>query len=287
MKRTDVGLIATSFRTIGTVAVIRPRTLDDAIAALQHHRVPPAILAGGTDMVARFNEGFNPQRVLALTSLDELNDIALDGEMLRIGALVTHAGGSQCELVHRRVPGFAAAWARIANVRVRFTATIGGNVMARRTRYEMPVLLSALGAAVRVRDGDGSRAWEVQRYLRREAAKRELLTHVEIPLTGLCSFDYERSMRPIMTQAVAVRRRDGRLHLQVAIGTEAMAPYVLEGACDDNVATLEREARTIAQRVFDAFPAGACDHITSNAYLRDVGRTLLERQLTRLADGGI
>jgi CO/xanthine dehydrogenase FAD-binding subunit len=108
MKRTDGGLISTSFRTIGDVAVIRPRSLDDAVAALMQHPVPPAILAGGTDMVARFNEGFNPRRVLALADVGELSAIENDGENLRLGALVTHAQGSQSETVRRAAPGFAA-----------------------------------------------------------------------------------------------------------------------------------------------------------------------------------
>jgi carbon-monoxide dehydrogenase medium subunit len=283
MKRTDGGLISTSFRTIGDVAVIRPRSLDDAVAALMQHQVPPAILAGGTDMVARFNEGFNPRRVLALADVGELSAIEDDGEVLRIGALVTHARGSQSDTVRRAVPSFASAWARIANVRVRFTATIGGNVMARRTRYEMPVLLAALGAQIRVRDGNASRLWNVQSYLQREGAPRELLTHVEIPLADLCAFDYERGMRPIITQALAVRRSGKGLQLRVALGTEAMAPYVLEGTCDDLTGDIE----ALAARLFEGLPSCVCDHLTSNAYLRDVGRTLLGRQLTRLARGGL
>ena len=282
MKRTDGGLIATSFRTIGDVAVIRPRSLDDAVSALMQHRVPPAILAGGTDMVARFNEGFNPRRVLALADIRELAAIEDEGAALRIGALVTHAQGAQSDAVRRAVPGFSAAWARIANVRVRFAATIGGNVMARRTRYEMPVLLAALRAQIRVRVGSESRLWDVEPYLQRESAQRELLTHVEIPLGGLCAFDYERSMRPIMTQAVAVRRNGARLHLRVALGTEAMAPYVLETVCDD----LAIEAKAVAARLFESLSPSVCDRLTSNAYLRDVGQTLLCRQLTRLAHGG-
>src|ERR1700677_4595049 len=274
MKRTDGGLISTSFRTIGDVAVIRPRSLEDAVAALMQHPVPPAILAGGTDMVARFNEGFNPRRVLALAD---------DGEILRIGALVTHAQGSASETVRHAVPGFASAWARIANVRVRFTATIGGNVMARRTRYEMPVLLAALGARVRIRAGSESWLSDVQPYLQGQSAPRELLTHIEIPLPGLYAFDYERSMRPIMTQALAVRRSSERLLLRVALGTEAMAPYVLDGACNG----LADDVEGLAARLFESFPSHICDHLTSNDYLRDVGRTLLARQLARLVRGGL
>ncbi len=283
MKSTDGGLIATSFRTIGDVAVIRPRTLDDAVAALMHHSEPPAILAGGTDMVARFNEGFNPRRVLAIAGVGELAAIEDNGDVLRIGALVTHAQGAHSDVVRRAVPGFAAAWARIATVSVRFTATIGGNVMARRTRYEMPVLLAALGARFRVREGGEVRVWDAMPYLERAAAPRELLTHVEIPLSGLCAFDYERGMRPIVTLALAVRRTAGRLHLRVAVGFEAMAPHVLEGAWDHPA----DDAGAVAERLFETFPAGLGDHLTSNAYLRDVGRTMLGRQLTRLADGGL
>jgi aerobic carbon-monoxide dehydrogenase medium subunit len=285
MKRTDSGLIATSFRTIRDVAVIRPRSLEDATSALARHEDPPAVLAGGTDMVARFNEGHAPSRVLALSGIDELRQIRADREMLRVGALVTHDTGSRHPLVLARVPAFARAWGRIANVRVRFTATIGGNIMARRVRYEMPILLSAIGARIVIAEERGERVWDADTYIRREPGPRELLSRVEIPTANLVAFDYERSLRPIMTQALAIRREGGRLHVRTVVGTEAMTPRLIDYSCDDDMPRLRNDAVHIARTIFDRFPSDAHDLMTSNAYLRGVGQTLLARQLARLDCG--
>jgi CO/xanthine dehydrogenase FAD-binding subunit len=64
--------------------------------------------------------------------------------------------GAAHPLVREYASGFAAAWGKIANVRVRFSATIGGNLMARHTRYECSILLSALEANARLRGPAGT-----------------------------------------------------------------------------------------------------------------------------------
>lgn len=256
MKRTADGWIATSMRTLDAMRVYRPATVRDAVAELSR-AVPPTVVAGGTDLVAQFNEGLVPHDLLALRDIEALRRIAVIDGRLHIGSCVTHDAGSRSNAVRDAVPGFASAWGRIANARVRLTATLGGNVMARRTRYELPILLEALGAAMHF-----------------EGA---LLTEVTIPLTGLIAFDYDRTLRPVMTQAVALRRAgDGGVTLRAAVGTEAVAPHAL-------VAVLAGDPRRAAGDAYASLPDAFADAYTSNAYLRRAGCAILERQLKRLA----
>jgi carbon-monoxide dehydrogenase medium subunit len=263
MKRTADGWIATSMRTLDPLPVFRPSNIDDAIAALSGDAAPVPV-AGGTDLVAQFNSGLAPHGLLALRDIDALRRIVVSDGHLHIGACVTHDAGSRSDIVRSVAPGFASAWGRIANVRVRMTATIGGNIMAQRTRYEMPILLDALGAKLEFQG--------------------KLLVRVSIPLDGLVAFDYDRTLRPVMTQAVCLRRTtDGMLALRATAGTEATQPHgfpvPLESATPNHLA--EASAQLSAE-AYATFPDAFADCYTSNAYLRRAGRVILQRQLERI-----
>lgn len=281
MKRTADGWIATSIRTLGDVRIVQPSTIEEA-AELLAGPSSPVVLAGGTDLIAQFNEGLAPSTLLSLRRLDALRRIAISAGELRIGSCVTHFAGSGSDTARRAIPGFASAWARVANVRVRMSATIGGNVMARRTRYEMPILLGALQARVAFAGSGGGETG----VLAIPEARRtgSLLTEVAIPLDGLVAFDYERSLRPIVTQAASVRRNaDRSLAVRVVIGTEAAAPhgFAVETATSD-LRELAANADTLSRAAYRDFPENFSDPLSSNAYLRHTGRVLLRRQLERL-----
>ncbi len=253
------GYVSTSFRTLPRFRVVRAIAIDEAVAALSD-ATNPAVLAGGTDLPARFNEGFTPSDLIDISRLDALRTIEIRDETLHIGATVTHVAGSTHPEVKRLIPGFAAAWARIANVRIRLSATLGGNLMARRTRYEGAILLAALEARLRFASARGETEIPVAKFVAGAAIPRNaLLTSIIIPLRPGLRFDYDRSLRPIVTQAVAT---DATGSITVVTATEHALPQV-ESATD---LTHLRFA----------------DPVTSDAYLNRVRATLLTRQLQRL-----
>jgi carbon-monoxide dehydrogenase medium subunit len=256
------GFVPTSFRTVPRFHLVRARTIAEAVTAIGDAH-EPAVLAGGTDLPARFNEGFAPSDLIDISQIGALREVKLADGAIEIGALVTHAAGSSHALIARHLPSFGAAWRRIANVRIRFSATLGGNLMARRTRYEGAILLSALGAHLRFVSGAGVREIAVEDNWSSEAGKGALLTTIVVPLRKGLRMDYARDLRPIMTQAVAVEDRAlGR----VVTSTEFIVPRI-------RALTGDR-------------PEGALDitedPVTSAAYIRKVSETLLVRQLERL-----
>ena len=263
MKRTADGWIASSIRSLPAMRVFEPATIDEAVAVLERDDVP-IVVAGGTDLVAQFNEGVTPVGLLAIRGIDDLRTITVADGHLRIGSCVTHDAGSRSDVVRSAAPGFAAAWGRIANVRVRMSATIGGNVMAHRTRYEMPILLDALGASL--------------------IFSGKLLVEISIPLEGLVALDYDRSLRPIMTQATCVRRSSGQaLTLRTTVGTEATAPFGFDTPLNARDLAGLANSDAFAATAFAAFPREFSDPYTSNAYVRRAGSAILKRQLERLA----
>ncbi|MBM3796122.1 MAG: dehydrogenase [Acidobacteria bacterium] len=281
----SAGLIATSFRSLPPFELHRPAGAE-AAARLAASLPRSAYFAGGTDLVAQYNEGWSADHVIDLSRLKFLRRIERQCDALLIGALVTHWNGARSRKVRGALPGFAAAWARIANVRVRMAATLGGNLMARRTRYESPVLLSAAGATLEFVTAAGPLSMPVSAFLASGAPASALLESVRIPLLPGMRFDYERSPRPIATQALALWAGDeGRPAGRVALATEHVFPRVLDLDLSGyaSLAEVRGDAHTIAARSFEALPADFADPVTGNAWLRRAGAVLLSRQLKRTA----
>jgi carbon-monoxide dehydrogenase medium subunit len=270
------GLIATSSRTAIPAPLHRPTTIAAALALLADTGTPPVLVAGGTDLCAQFNEGLQPGAMIALDRIAALREISATAEELRIGSLVTHDAGSGHTLIRERLPGFAEAWGKIANVRVRFWATLGGNVMARRTRYEMSLLLMALDARLSFLLPDGATLLLTPADVWADRVPpRALLCHAAIPLRGRVRFHYDRSLRPITTLAVRVDDAGGA----AVIATEMLRP------CGLPLSSALPPAEAAAAAFAD-LPADFADAASDTWYLRRAGEAMLRRVLEKVrADG--
>lgn len=279
------GLVPTTASTLAPFALRRPSSVGDVVAALDGE-AHPVLLAGGTDLVAAFNEGLMPGTVIDLARVAELRRIEHAQGELRIGAAVTHAAGCANDLVREHARGFADAWRRIANPRIRFTGTLGGNVMARRARYEGGLLLSALDARLGFVARSGARTLAPADVWQGAAVDRALLESITIRTEGLVWFGYERSMRPLLTLATALRRTAQGLELRVAVATEYLVPVVLTRALPAaRLADVPAIAREQAHALMAGLPDGFADPVVNARYVRAAGAALLARQLTQAAHG--
>ncbi|KIT18211.1 FAD binding domain-containing protein [Jannaschia aquimarina] len=115
-----------------TFAYERAASLSDAVSRAAE---PGAMLyAGGTTMLDLMKLGvYRPERVIDITYLDDpaLREIAVDGESLRLGALVTMNGASEDATVKERAPCLSESLWLAATQQLRHMATLGGNVMQR------------------------------------------------------------------------------------------------------------------------------------------------------------
>ncbi len=257
MLRTASGLIATGLASMAPARVLRPATAAEALAALAE---PGAVaIAGGTDLVAQANEGLSPRLLVSLDRLPGLDGIAIAEGAVTIGALVTHRAGSTHPGLRAAIPGFGEAWAMIANPRIRARATLGGNLMARRTRYEMSLLLTALQA--RLLFAGGAEATPEDLWEGRVPSP-SLLLGVRIARRPGLRMCYQRALRPLLTLAVV--RDDAAA--TAAIATEMLRPHRLD----------------VADATLAALPAGFADAAVTHWYARRAGAALLARGLEAL-----
>lgn len=145
---------------ISQLEVLRPGTLDEALAALhdslETRRAIP--LAGGTDLFVYLNAGTQAgTRFLDLSRLRELTGIREGDDGLRIGARATFTEIRTDPLVRRRFPMLADAAGVIGALQIQNRATLAGNIAnASPAGDSLPVLL-AHDAVVRVRSVRGTR----------------------------------------------------------------------------------------------------------------------------------
>lgn len=255
------GLVAQSQSAVPPFRLHRPAGVAEACALVAAH--PEATIgAGCSDLVARLREGERVERLISLQRVRELGEISVDDTgLLRIGAMVTHHAGSTDPVVQSVIPALARAWSAIATVRIRYTGTIGGNIMAGRHRYEMPLMLGALDARTE-HDATG-----------------RLLLGVHIDTADLVYFGYERSMRPTTTLALAVRRpRPGSLTVAAVSGSEYRAGYRLDTeVAAEGVRDLDTEsvAADLAAQLSD----DCADYTGSADYRRHLVEVLASRLL--------
>jgi aerobic carbon-monoxide dehydrogenase medium subunit len=277
-----LGLIATSIRTLAPLRLYRPITCEQVTHILANEEDPPTLLAGGTDLCAQFNDGLAPQTLIALDRIASLRLIErVDGE-IRIGSCVTHDTGRADPILNRELAGFARAWGAIANVRVRFRATIGGNIMAMRPRYEMSIILDALRATLSFRAGDRSVRITPKEVWAGKAPAKSFLEYVAIPCDGdVIDFRYDRTLRPTMTLALCVRRTRGMIEPRATIATELLRPAALRASPVSS--PQELRSSEYASVTASTLPDDYADHNTTNWYLRRAAASLLHRQLREIA----
>ena len=132
--------------------------------------------------------GEPPERILDIRGIDELRGIAIDGDMLSIGALTTYTELRRSTAVADVVPALAAAAATIGAAQIQNRGTIGGNVVnASPAGDTLPVLL-AVGAEMVLGSAGGERIVAADEFWPsyRTTAKRddELLLRIRIPVVA-------------------------------------------------------------------------------------------------------
>ncbi|MCX5310282.1 FAD binding domain-containing protein [Streptomyces sp. NBC_00154] len=262
------GMVAPTQRTIPDFVLERPVTAAEAVAA---GATRGAVYAQGcSDLFAQFREGLDCRTLVSLERVPELGSVEWDGSTLEIGAAVDHHAGSHDARVRAALPGLAAGWGSIATQRIRRRATLGGNLMARRTRYEMSVMLGALDAELDFLTLDGTVTVSPAALWDRAEPPGGLLRAVRITDVRQVWFGYERSMRPLMTVAAAVRVGT----VTMAVGSEYTRPY-----------TVGAPLGTDPTEIAAALPEAIGDAAGSARYRRHVAAVLLGRLLERRTTG--
>ncbi|MGH7003613.1 MAG: FAD binding domain-containing protein [Alphaproteobacteria bacterium] len=276
--------IYASHAAIPPFRLLRPRRALEAAAAKADLGAEAHYLAGGVDLVPALRAGRPVSALVVLAGLESFDAIERASGTLRLGAGLSYAEVAASAEIRASVPDFAAAFAGVANVRVRHVATLGGNVMSRNPVYDLLPALLALDARLVFLDRQG----------REEAVDGRdghlpggLLTRIEIPLPAERRFLLERAYKPVISLAVAIERSGAKLAGRAALGCAHAWPVALPldlGNARDFRA-LAAGAGEAALQFAARLPEPLGDLAASADYRRTLAGVLLRRALERLARG--
>lgn len=176
-------------------AYARPRRESEALSLLAQRGT--SVIAGGTELLNWMRLGIAaPARLVDIGRLPGREEIALDGEVLRIGALADLNRIGEHPLVRSRARALAESCLAAASAQLRNRATIGGNVLQRTRcayfRSEEPVAwacnkrLAGSGCSALAGHGDGTAIFD---WTDACAA-----THPSDPLVALVCLDAEAEL---------------------------------------------------------------------------------------------
>jgi aerobic carbon-monoxide dehydrogenase medium subunit len=271
-------------------------SVDDAIARLKADDDARAI-AGGHSLLPMMKLRLaSPGTLIDISGLSELRYVRADGDVLRIGALATHADILSSPLIAGRARVLIDAERVIADPLVRNMGTVGGSVAHADAAEDLAAALVALDAIVTVRGPGGSRdvgldAFYVGPYTTVLEAG-EIVTEIRLPrpVAYGAYLKVERRTGDWAAAAIGVTfEQQGGALRNVRIGMCAVGPTtlratnaqaILEGAGADD-ATLKRAAEAAAA---EAEPI--TDARGSVEFKRGLIRTLLPRAVRRALNPG-
>jgi 4-hydroxybenzoyl-CoA reductase subunit beta len=109
--------------------LLRPRTVDEAVAFLGRHAGNIQILAGGTDLIPSMRQRlFAPNYILDIGAIGELRGIQQNHAGVVIGALTPLAAIERSGILRREYPVLVEAAATVASPVLRQMGTLGGNI---------------------------------------------------------------------------------------------------------------------------------------------------------------
>lgn len=239
----------------------KPATLAQVFALLQEYGDEARLLAGGQTLMATLNMRLSdPALLIDLTGIDALRGIRVQGDALRIGALVTHSEIEASPLVAQHAPLLALAAPHIAHRAIRNVGTWGGSIAYADPAAEWPTCLLALGGTVIAQGPAGERRIAADDFFRdlytTALQADEVLVACEIPLArpdGWCHFT-ELARRhgdyAIVGLAASARRSGATLTqprlVLLGVGTTPLRARQTESLLDGQALTPALIAQAVA-----------------------------------------
>jgi carbon-monoxide dehydrogenase medium subunit len=203
------------------------------------------LMGGGTSVgVLLKNDLIAPRKIVWLTKIPALRRLTVDAEgSVIVGATVTLRELAGSEVIRRRFPALAYAASRVGNPRVRAVATAGGALVHSDARQDVPPVLYALGATVRVQGPGGAREIPVAQFhtgfMQTVLAEDELVTEIVIPggthtpraAYGRFTPGSHDDYPTVNAAASVVRDGDGRIaRVALALGGVGSTPLLIPEA---------------------------------------------------------
>ncbi len=270
----------------------RPSSLRAALEALSRHGSKAKLLAGGHSLIPMLNmRAIAPARLIDVGRLSELQYIIEEYGQLRIGALTTHNAILHSPIVAANCPIMTEAYAHVANHSIRNRGTLGGNLCHNDPAFEMPLVVTLLGATMIARSTRSTRTIPAEKFFKApfatDLAADEMLVEIRVPRLppghgySFLEVSQRYGDRALIAAGCLLTLRYGtcrdvRIGFRNAVDNVFRIPAAeakLEGKAA-SVSLIEEASEAAADNI-----QAADDLHADEAYRRDVTSTLARRML--------
>ena len=277
--------------TLSRFEIHQPESALEASQMLTHYGEDAGIYAGGTELLlAMKHQALNYRHLIDLKVVPGLNSIEMRDGSLEIGATSTHRGIERSALVRQNQPAFAEMESQVANVRVRATGTLGGNLCFAEPHSDPATLLLVLGGAVKVESAAGTREIPVGGLIEGAYTSNllpgEILTKITVPCAkpnhraGYMKFQVHE--RPTLGLGLWLETPDdGRTFTSARVAVGCVCPFPTRGLDAEKLLTgsrgeVEKRLHEAADAIADAADL-VDDHEGSAEYKRHLIQVFLRR----------
>jgi len=166
-----------------------PDSIEQALDLLREHGGAARLLAGGQSLVPTMNfRVIQPEVLIDLNRVGELKYIRDDNATLHIGAMTRERELEFDPIISSRPPLLAEAMPHVAHPQIRNRGTLGGSLANADPAAELPVVMLALEARLKVRNLDAERWVDARDFFvgmfATDLAADEILVEIELPATS-------------------------------------------------------------------------------------------------------
>src|SRR2546428_11315379 len=167
----------------------QPSNVAEAVQMLGHFGEDASLYAGGTELLlAMKHDVLRYKHLIDVKVIPGLDSIELSDGMIRIGATATHRSIERSAHLRSRLPVFTNMESLLANVRVRNTGTLGGNLCFAELHSDPATLLLVLCASVAVEGPQRRREIPMHDFFigpyETRLAPTEVMTGIQIPVAA-------------------------------------------------------------------------------------------------------
>jgi carbon-monoxide dehydrogenase medium subunit len=281
--------------TIRSLELLEPHSLPEAAGLLTEYGDDARVIGGGTTLIILMKQrALHYPYLIDLRLIPGLSDMKRESDGVCLGAMVSHRTVETSPLIREKFPVLAGAFSHIGNVRVRQTASVGGNLAHADYRLDPPPPLLVLNSQVTAYGPDGSRKIALKDFFRgmyeTVLEPGEILVDVKIPnmpansravylrFGTLSANDW-----PCLGVAGFLIKENGRCkELRLALGGVAATPLLINGlefATDQELdeAVIEKVQQTVDEQI-----SPFSDLRGSEWYKRRMARLFVKKTITQL-----
>ena len=207
---------------------VAPQSIEGALEALASDEMARP-LAGGQSLIPTMNFRIAaPSTLVDLARINALKGYAVDGDVIRVGAMTRQRDLERDAAVLRLNPLIAEVLSNVAHIVIRNRGTVGGSIAHADAAAELPCMLVATGGSVVARSVGGERTIAADDlflfHMTSVLEAGELLTEVRIPaLPSRTGYAFQEVARRHGDYAIAgvcalVTLKDGVLQRRASRG---------------------------------------------------------------------